>query len=72
MTAEVASRIPLTEGLLNGLHGYKEFTRMFGQRNELMVQVEVTGRLIDGLCNNPQRCNLRAILPAPMKSVHQQ
>jgi len=68
----VLGHIPLTEGLLNGLHGYKEFTRMFGQRNELMVQVEATGRLIDGFCDNPHRGNLRAILPTPMKSVHQQ
>ena len=52
--------------------GDEEFSGMFGQRNELMVEVEAAGRLIDGLCDNSQRSNLRGTLPAPMTSVHQQ
>jgi hypothetical protein len=36
------------------------------------MQVKAANHIINRLCDNSQRRNLLAILPAPMKSVHQQ
>jgi hypothetical protein len=57
---------------LHGPHSDEDFSGIFPERDEFVMQVEFSGRLIDRFSNHSDRGDLRRILPTPMEGIHEQ